>query len=271
MKHTIEQYHSLIFAAVSVIGFELITLLYMQSGTGIFLAATFLFLFIFVFEAFLSLRFAQDVKSKLPLPHVVDEVQHIHISNHLILPSLLYLSIAGFIYFNYFSLQTEAVILIGAITFFSIFQGQRATFRQEFVFDETLHYIYDSIKIIIFFLATSILIQSAMRFSFSTILLFILQEALAFILLLLIIVRKQQFNSTGILYIFLASLASAVIVVLMFPHWGAITIALVTCVIFYLFIGVIHHKIQATLTFELISEYIIIALIILVALRGISG
>jgi len=266
-----ETYHSVIFAALSGIGLELMAFAYALQGTGTFLTLAVLFLGIFVFEALISLRFAENIKAKLPLPHLIDDIKHIHISHHIVLPMLLYMSICGFIFYNRVSLQTQLVIILGVLTFFTIFQSQRISFKKEFTFDETLNYLYDAIKIIIYFLGIDIIIQSQIYFSFGSVISFILAESLSFILFLLIIVRKNQFNSIGMLYIFLSSIFSAGITVLLIGHMPVLTIALISGVIYYLLVAVIHHKINASLTFSVIVEYLIVAVIIFLALRGIAG
>ncbi len=270
MGTNFEKYHSVIFSLVSAIGLELIAIFYTFQGINSFIILTVLFFMVFVIESYFSYQYASQLKSKLPLPHLVDEIKHIHISHHILLPFLLYSSICAFIFFNGMLFQTQLIIFIGMLTFFSIFEGQRTSFRKEFIFDEPLHYIYDSIKIIIYFLGIDCIIQGSIYFSWNQLIFFILSEVLAFTLFLLIIVRKSQFNSIGMLYIFAASVLISLVTLTLMPHVTIATAAILSSVLYYLLVGLIHHKINASLTAAVISEYVIIALIVILAVKGIS-
>jgi hypothetical protein len=270
MEGFLEKYHSLIFTSIMAIGLEVIAFLYNLEGAEFFIITSTLLLGVFAIEAYLSLQFAREMKSKLPLPHIAEDMKHIHVSHHIILPLFLYLGIFGFIFFNKFSLTSEIIILLGCVTFFGIFQGQRTSFMKEFGFDDTLHYIYDAIKIIIYFLAVDIILQSQIYFSFNQVVTFALVETAALILFMLIIVRKNQFNTGGFIYIFLSSTLLAGLSIFIAPHLNILVSALLSAVFFYLLIGFIHHKLNATLTPAIIVEYLLIAAIILLVIRGIS-
>ena len=260
--------HNLIFTIISAIGFELITYS-LSYGVSVYIIFCAVFFAIFVLEAVLSLKVAKELRSKMPLPHLVDDVKHIHISHHIFLPIALYTSICAYIFFNGISISSQMVIILGTFTFYSIFAGKRSSFKNEFLFNDTLHYIYDSIKIIIYFLGIDVIIQMQNYFNSTPVITYAVAQLLAFALLLLIIARKDQFNSAGILYMFIASLIPSAVVILLLPHSSAIAIALISSVLFYILVGIMHHKINATLTSAVIFEYLLIAAILLLALRGI--
>lgn len=268
MEKFIRTRHNLIFTVISALGFEIIAYS-LSFGISAYTISCIIFLAIFVFEAALSLKLAKEMRSKMPLPHLVDDVKHIHISHHIFLPVALYASICAYIFFNGMGISSEMVIILGTITFYSIFAGKRSSFKNEFLFNETLHYIYDSIKIIIYFLGIDVIIQAQGYFNFSPVITYAVAQLLAFILLLLMIARKDQFNSAGILYMFIASLIPSAVVIILLPHLSAIAIALISSVAFYILVGIMHHKINATLTLSIALEYILIAVILLLALKGI--
>lgn len=266
----IEKYHSLIFTIISLLGLELCLSL-RNISISTFIIFSVIFLFIFTIEAFMSFRLGLRLQSKLALPHIIEEVKRIHITQHIILPLLLYVELIFFIFFNNTGLEPQAFIIIGSITFFSIFEGQRKTFINEFLFNETLHYIYDSIKIIIYFLGVEIITQSTTYFELNIIYSILLIQGLSFTLFLLILLRKDQYSNPASIYIFASSTIIALITVLSLNIINSpLIIALLSTVFFYILVGFMHHKINATLKASVILEYAAIALIIILAIKGIS-
>jgi len=265
------RYHSIVFALLSAVEIELTMQVYLHFPFAVCILPALLFFLSFLLESMLSFRNAMEAKTKLSLPYIFDDLKHIHVSHHLILPTLLYISITSFIILNGSSLLTQFVIVLSVITLYALFEGQQTSIRHDFMFDEYLHYIYDSIKIIIYFLLIDSTIAAYKIGDINLVAVFAISEAVAFLLFLLIISRKRELNTAGILYIFFASMLSSILVLLMTTLGSAtIILALMASVIYYLLIGIIHHKINASLTAGIVLEYILIAGIILVVLTGIS-
>lgn len=271
MLNKFKKYHSSIFAFISFLGFQL--LIFEVNFSYVAFIVTMIIMFIvLIVEALISLQFAKNIQSKLALPQLVDNIKHIHISHHILLPSLIYIETCGFIFFNSLNFSCELIIILSSICYFTIFEGQRKSFINEFTFSENLHNIYDATKIIIYFIGVHTILQFWKYFDLNIAYPILIIQALAFILFILIIIRKEQSSTLSILYMFIASTVISLFSAITTIFISDITyIALISTAIYYIFIGYIHHKINATLSSRVIIEYIAILLIIFITIVGLSS
>ncbi|MCA9379517.1 hypothetical protein KC640_03745 [Candidatus Dojkabacteria bacterium] len=189
--------------------------------------------------------------------------------DHFFLPILVYLSIAGFIYFNrepgivYF-------VLVGAFALFTLLFANIRSFYLHYADVETLtHYVYDIIKLVLFFSALDSVFNLASGGQQGLLLLI---PVLGVGLMGLLTYRYRQLHMTTLILVILLGTIVGILAITAFLFMpGMIILAsLLGFVAFYFAVAILHHFIHGDLTLSITAEYIVIFVLIFLLVLGIS-
>lgn len=182
-----------------------------------------------------------------------------HLIHHILLPLLTYYSSALFIYFNR---SREYRWFLYAITFFVftlLFYNLRGYFERKREEESVSHYVYDIIKLFLFFMISDVLFQS-IEGSERLILVPLSSFLLSLVLTILSLSRRQitdhkEFpwilSSSGVIGIFSFLILSA-------NFLDSTQFAFFNLILFYVSMATFHHKIHKSLTFSIFFEYLLI-------------
>lgn len=189
--------------------------------------------------------------------------------DHFILPIAVYVSIAGFVYFNR-TTQVVYVVLIGAFVMFTLlFANIRAFYLHYSSMEVSTHYVYDIVKLISFFCATNAVFNLAASMDRGYL---ILVPLLALVLMGLTTHRYQQLHPFSALLVGLLGLIVGVLSVVLFLSFPGMimSVGLITFAAFYFSMAFLHHYMHSDLTIRIIVEYLLVFLLVLLLVLGIS-
>ncbi|MBL8014699.1 MAG: hypothetical protein JNK26_00745 [Candidatus Doudnabacteria bacterium] len=189
--------------------------------------------------------------------------------HHILLPSTTYLSILGFTYFNR---QTEIrliVMSLGLFMFTVLFINIRAHYLSNMVLYTNTNYIYDVLKLLLFFLASNTVFHLVASFGGF---LFLIFPLVVFGLTLLFVVRYEKLDWFGMRYIFaLPVIITLVALSGLITGITPIQNTLVTFLSFYLGLAILHHILHRDMNKTLLLEYLVIFAIALVTVYSMNA
>ncbi|MBN2016173.1 hypothetical protein JW766_05055 [Candidatus Dojkabacteria bacterium] len=226
---------------------------------------------VLILEIYLNWRFATRILRQIDLPSINTYNLWGHFLNHITLPLLLFFSLAGFIYFN--SDDLVRLIAIIALVFINIilFINIRSYYQDEFKIDVSTRYIYDVIKLIISFFGINLILHVKVLLQLD---LWLMACCVCFLLLILgglLIYRKAQVNIYTIAYVIISSFLIAVVFMLL-NVFGFILLGInvISFLLFYFSLSILHHRIERSLTLNVFLEYVMFFIIALLLFAGLS-
>ncbi len=244
--------------------------LHTYQHTDRFYIFTFLLLIIYLSEIFVNyLKKNRKVEINLDIHDDVNELSEVF--HKIILPGILYASFIGFGYYNISSILMGIMLIFVFGIFYVLFINIKNFFQHDLTAETRTHYIYDVIKFLIFFNIVNTL-ANTYRESRSNLNLYVLLIALlSFIILTLMAWRAKKLHRYAILYTSLSSIViSGSYYLITLGQFSPLQISLSLIFLFYLAAGIIHHRLNNTLTREVLIEYLIVLLIVLGITLGIS-
>jgi len=262
---------SIFYSFVISIGIFFALSMYSEYGNKSYWRVIAIISIIFIFEIYLNWRFATKVLRQIDMPNINVYNLWGHLINHITLPLLLFYSFAGFLYFN----QDEVVRYFSILLHFMInvilFVNIRSYYQDEFNIEEKTKYIYDLIKLIIFFLGVNLILHGVMLAEAQIWIGAFLLSLLALMLGLLLIYRKNQKEMLVIVYIIISTLLIGIVYILLFTlGFVLLGINLILFLLFYFILSFLHHKIERTLTPHVVLEYVLIFILALLLFHNLS-
>ncbi|MDD3647352.1 MAG: hypothetical protein PHS44_02525 [Candidatus Dojkabacteria bacterium] len=223
------------------------------------------------FEIYLNWRYATRILRQVDLPTINVYSLWSHILNHIMLPVLLLLSVSGFIFFHRDDLVRVIVIVLVSIVFVTLFINIRSYYEDEFRVEEKTRYIYEIMKLVIFFFGLNLVISIEVFWGIDIWISAFLVSLLVIILGMLLIYRKNQFELVQIIYIVLsASIIAVLFLVLHNLEVLMLGINVIIFLVFYFLFSLLNHRLERTLTKEIFIEYGLILLFAFLLFSGIS-
>jgi hypothetical protein len=261
-----------IFYAFSIgLGLLFALQLLVDYGGEAFLTAVVVTSIVLCFEIYLDWRFATKVLRQIDMPTINTYNLWGHLLNHITLPLLSLFSFAGFIYFNSDELIRYIAIVLLVILNMILFINIRSYYRDEFKVEEGTRYIYDAIKLMIFFFGINLILHVKIFIDIDLWITAILVCSLTLILGGLLIYRRAQLSIATIAYVIIMSFIIAILfMVLSITGFLFIGINVLMFLLFYFSLSILHHKLERTLTLGVFFEYILILLLALILFFGIS-
>ncbi len=263
---------SLFYAVTIVLGMTLALSELDQGRTANFLRFSVVVLLAFVIELYLSWteRSRQVKQTQIPrFDRISYQSQLLH---HAFLPVIAYLSILGFAYFNRQFHLRVTILGLAFVVFTILFINIRAYYAHTLKVLESTHFIYDIIKLVIFFCACDTLLNISITYNLG--ILGIL--GIAFLSIGLLLLMLIRYNRLELLALLLVIALSAIIGGLTFfmlsqGRFNAMQMAFISFLSFYVSSAALHHEMDHDLTWTILLEYVAILIIAISLVYGING
>jgi len=262
---------SIIFSLASAFGLLLSIEILNNYGEKLFLFINFIVCLVILIEIYINWRISVRVLKQLHM--TIQNSYNVlgHFFNHLVTPLLFYLSSAYFIYFNEDPILNLVTIIILFFIFFVFFVNIKSYYKDDFKEELKTNYIYDALKLFIYFYSINIVLSFSQLNNFSIQIVGILIFLISFIIGIFITAKEIFFNFSAKLYFLFGSFfISIVFFVLSFFNFIELGINFILFLFFYFILSLFHHRTERTLTIEIIVQYILFFLLSLVLFWGIS-
>jgi len=259
----------LIYAFTLCIGLLVLIFNLRQLENKYFYTTSIVLYFILIFEL-ISTRFhASQMLKQLSLPQAMDNMT-VHLIHHIFLPTLLYLGLITYIFFNHEKSIEILTLTISFLSFSGLFTNIKAHYEDKHNLEKQTKAIYDIITLIsIFFLsdfAIKIFIYNNLNQSFIAILMCIIFIIFAILFLL----RMQLVSKPYIVLTTVYMLIATIINIIFSMYITNINImALLQPLFFYYYLAYVHHKQDNSLNIQIIIEYFVVFLLISVLIIGV--
>jgi len=263
---------ALFYAATIVLGLTVALSELDQGHYGNFLRYACIGLAVMVIELYLGWSEHTRQQYQTPIPHIDQLSKYSKFLHHGVLPLITYLSLAGFTYFNR-QIHLRVVILSSAVLIFTLlFINIRAYYTHTVQIIEATHFIYDIIKLIIFFCACDAVFNIGISFELGAwggvgI------ATISIGLMLLMIVRYNKLELLSLVLIVMLSIAIGALAYFLLSQnrFNPTQLSLVTFLTFYISSAALHHEMDHNLDWKIIIEYIAILALAMTLLYGITG
>ncbi|MBD3362560.1 hypothetical protein GF362_02470 [Candidatus Dojkabacteria bacterium] len=216
-----------------------------------------------VLEIFTTWFWAKKKLIQLNIP-IVDRYDRLtQIILHATLPSLTYWSICAFIYSNINSNFWFFLLGIAFILFLMLFVNIRAYYEDKFKLEKRTHVVYDFIKLIVYLFIAYSVFNLRFEYNISKILVSFLLSILSLMIFTFNLLRYKHLVFSNIAYVFMNSILIGlfVFIIMGFKSASIYKLTSLTMIIFYVFTGILHHKIQRDLNKQIVVNYLLIAML----------
>jgi len=271
IQFIIKNRRSIFYALLTGLGQLFSIHLLKEKGINAFLISNAVTCLILCFEIYLNWRYATKVLRQIDMPDINVYNLWGHLLNHITLPILLFISFSGFIYFNKDDLvrlvALSLLIFINSILFINI----RSYYEDKFRIETSTRYIYDIIKLFIFFFGVNLILHIQIILQLEVWVASISIALLVLLLGFLLIYRQSQVNIHTIYYIIISAFIIGVLFMLIsFSPILTLGINIVIFLLFYFDISILQHKLDRSLTLEIFTEYLLTLILAFVIFAGIS-
>ena len=213
--------------------------------------------------------FTKEIRKNL-LVQNKEILENTYTYNQLILPIGLYLALLVFNILNTGNILVTQFTIIFSVIILYFLLTHIDIFKKSHEVNEMAHHTLNATKIYLFFLLSYNIFQIAYIAKLSIIIPPILIFIIAFTLLLILIQRNKQFEKITIIYSLITSLVIGFLsfISLLFIKDGILD-SFISTAFFYISVGIIHHKTEDNLSKELIMEYILFFIIMVLIVKGI--
>lgn len=272
MKHIIHlKKRPFIYAFIVSVGFAFLIDIVRNTPALNFITATFILYIVLLFELFSTYFYASELLTQYKLPPVESNQHQIQFIHHILLPSIIFFSMAGFIFFNSHQSLDFILLIINFALFSVLFTNIRAFYEDKFKLEALTHTIYDIFNIIGVFLFTSVTLNTLIYFGFS---LYFTPFILILFITLLAFIVLIRYRSTTLYFkrvLAVLILFSVIIVSISIAlKLSLFIISFSATLLFYYFLAFLNHKLEDSFSKEILFEYVIVFCMMFVLIVGIS-
>lgn len=223
---------------------------------------------VLLFELYSTIFYSRYISAQYSLNEIDSRDGLTHILHHIVIPSLLYWSLSGFIFFHNTISLTIFSLVTSAVLFALLFYNISAYFEHQFKLENRTHYIYDVLLIFIVFCGVDSIISY-----FTTKPVSVLFFLIIFLMIITTVtaVRLSSRNIVKELLSGLVPIAISSLIVILGLHNNvhSILLAFLIANIYYYFLAMLHHLRDGDLNSRVLTEYIVVFLLLLVLIFGI--
>ncbi len=255
------------------IGLMFVLDLLITAGLNYFLVGSAILFLIFVTEILTSKLYSKKILTQMEIPQVDTYSRLSQLTHHIVLPTILYLSCLGIVYFYHLTLPKYFFFFICFFIFSLLFINIRAYYEDKFKLEERTHYIYDIIKFVTFFQFANTFLEIRNYFSFDKVIIYILIGFTALFINTLVTIRRHQLNFATFLFNLFTSTVIGLVAYLLntYTDFSIIAISAYSLLVFYITSAILHHKLEGSLNREIALEYVAVLLLSLAILQGLSN
>ncbi len=225
-----------------------------------------------LFEMFYVWFVSKEKLRQFDLPLISTYTKLKQFLHHFLLPTIFYIALSGFIYYNNQPAIRIPFVLLSFIAFTSLFINLRAFYQDKFKLEESTYYVYDLIELVSFFM----IVNLALHFWDINGLIFLIPILLVFVISLLIFILnlyqldQLELKSLILVIIFSILVAGFLAGLVLFASLNLISLNLLTFISYYFLYGILSHKVDGSLNLSVMVEYLSIFLLLLAFFFGIS-
>lgn len=232
---------------------------------GSYFGFAFLFSLIFLIELYTTWAWSQ---SHLQVTLHRSYHNWVHWVHHLFLPLAAYwLNVLMLYFFENWNGLIQIILVVTFVLFAILFFNLHSYFSHDLIAEKSSNYIYDIIKIYIFFLASSVL-SHILNGQYLLIGLCIC--ALSLVLIYLSLSRRNVKESYHFALAASAAVAILVTIISVLLGFGPIKLALMAVSLFYFANATIHHYFEKRLKLSLLAEYLAVLALVVAVIVNLS-
>lgn len=220
-----------------------------------------------VTELLSTYRFAKQVEDHIDLPHIPDNTLRPNFYYHAILPTLLFISMAIYIFLDFTIIIDLVLIVLISITYYAILRHLRATYENDFKTEAWSHHVLDAATIIVYFSVSTAAAELAMRYDWSILsVVTVVSLALASFLGLTLWKRLEVSAKAvfvSLILMVVMGIFSYIIWMLLHSTLEPLRIGALWALLYYLFSAIFIHNLEGTFRFGVFLEYLLIAVVAL--------
>lgn len=191
-----------------------------------------------------------------------------HFIHHLILPGLLYVSGVLFLFFNRIRILDQFAIVTLTCSFLILFYNISMKYLRRYSVSRKTRYIFDFVNIIVFYFFTDVIVNLVFYWGLPRVITYLVPAVMGMFLVCLMILISQQLSRITIPSMIISGVIIGIIAfgVLMIPVFNIAVLSLVVTVGFYLVDVYWHHKLDGSFNWDVMSQYMLFALMAIILL-----
>lgn len=272
MKDIFRLKRSVIFSILIFAGFLLLQKIIIEFTFEYYIAYCIIF-----FSLFITFLYADHLshykKLNQKMIFMLDKRYYLNfLFQHYILPIMLFIALCVFSYVNIDLTFKFLIILVCSVAFLFCLINIQSYFQNKLQTESKTHSIYDTVKLILFFVLVNIELQFYFSFNLNSFFLIVILIITTIIEVWLIFIRNNIYHINTFIYIISSGIIIAVfaIIGIHLLRFTLLQLNLLLFSIYYLLISVINHKLEGTLNFKVISEYIFVILLSMALMYGLQ-
>jgi hypothetical protein len=257
----------------TIINLGLLFLINIQNeNQSLFGLAAIVIYFVILFEMCYIWFISKEKLKQFDLPLITTYTKLKEFLHHLMLPSLLYAVIVGFIYFNNQAALTIPLITTSFFAFAALFVNLRAYYQDKLRLEKDTYFVYDLIELLLFFGAVNVFLHLFERYEYNIGLIVGAVSLGSFLLLIINLYQFEYLRFNSILVVLVMSILVGIVAFLLinFTSFNLLSINTLIFLFYYFLFGILSHKVDGSLEISVIIEYVSIFLLSLAFLFGIS-
>lgn len=262
-----KHFRSLFFSGVLTVGFYILIYIHTFDPIKFFWVAAAILYMVLVLEVTSVKFWAKKKLMQYSIPMVNRYTYIAQQILHIVLPSLTYWSIISFIYFEPNPGMWIPFLFMIFLLFWGLFTNVRAYYEDKFKLESKTHYIYDLLKLLVYWLLSFGIFNVHYAYNVPILIISFFIFLFSAILLMLSYVRTSlhEYKPEDVIYVFINASVIAIIsgLLLMSSSVNSIKSTFFSFILYYLAVGIMHHKQRRDLTKEILMEYILIAALVL--------
>lgn len=216
-------------------------------------------------------KISSEKLAQLDLPSVNVYSKSVNIIYHFVLPLVLFVDFAIFIYINSYEILIPFLLILIFTSFTLVLINLRAYLEDKFKLELATHFIYTFIVIFTLFSCLIGIYNIINLHDIPVVAGGIVVMILSFILTMVLFNQFVLLNYRSIIFYGIASVLMGATSIILYTEFESILRnAFLTSILFYLMLALSHHKQEGSLNFNIIIEYIIITALGFVLLYGIA-
>lgn len=216
-----------------------------------------------IIEVLTAFSFAKRRAQRMSLVHIPENTLRPNFYYHIILPSLLYISTTTFLFFDFNTVIDLIIIGLSSATYYIFLLNVRAAYLNDFKTESWSQQILDSTTVVIYFSATTTLVEVAERFAWNS---FgpVAAAGILFIgFLFLTLWKRQEVRFIAVLGVVILGGLISLAAYLTWVNPGLavepLRVGFLWTIGYYLFSATFLHKLEGTLNPGIFLEYLLIA------------
>lgn len=220
---------------------------------------------IMALEFLTTFHYAKRKSTFIKLSYIPDNTIRPNTYYHIILPTLLLISFATYLYLNFNRAIDVVLIAVFTVVYYGFLRHIRATYENDFKTEKWSHAVMDSSSLVVFFSMATAVSELALRNIWGPTVVTLIVAGLFGTLLVLILWKRQEIRLWPI---FGACVTTAIMTVLAYLSWqffginvSPLKAGFFFTLSYYLLTAGFIHKLEGTLTFGIVTEYLLIAIV----------